>query len=176
MAPSPPLRPWKPPTTANYVENDWRQFLEGISSPPTPKLDTRVPRYPPPPLLDITPADDEFNLQDAFEKRLEQDGLALIQQRRLNTPREADLEVHADAEDSAARKRRHRRSNGSWISIPKEGRPRSAAGESVKSVKRKSNSKAEEESRQTAKKGHEKSASSSSKPKGFRETFHGIFH
>lgn len=174
LAPSPPLNPWEPGTVVDPIQTDWRQYLEGVSLPPSPRLETRVLRVQPP-RFDITPVDDPFVAQNAFEEHLQQDRLALVQQARLKTPREADLECHADTEDSATRKRRHRRSNGSWISIPKEGRPRSAAGESVKSVKRKTNGKADEESRQTAKKGHKRSASSYGKPKGFRETFQDIF-
>jgi hypothetical protein len=175
LAPSPPLSPWEPPIAADSIQADWRQYLEGVSLPPSPRLDTRLLRVQPS-RVNITSLDDSLVMQAAFEERLGQDRLALIQKERLSTPREADLEVHAGTEDSIARKRRHRRSNSSWISIPKQGRPRSAAGESVKSVGRKSTRKAEEELRRMAEKGHKKSNSTSSKPKGFRETLHDMFH
>ncbi|KAH6629645.1 hypothetical protein C7974DRAFT_394923 [Boeremia exigua] len=169
---SPPQTPKESLATVHAGENDWRQFLDGVSLPPTPKLQTKLPRARLP-RLDITPADDAVIVETPLDEPSQQERL---------TPVEPPLEPHhagdaGTAESPTLRKSRHRKSGGSWISFANEGRPRSAAGESVKSERRRSKDDKEAQAPQQhgehSKKQHRKSNSWLGKPeKGFREWFH----
>ncbi|KAJ8111650.1 hypothetical protein OPT61_g5809 [Boeremia exigua] len=173
-APPHPQTIQDPIATSDLTGNDWQQYLEGVSSPPTPKLESRLSR-PELPRLNITSVDDGVIVETP--------SVTFVQEGRL-TPIEPPLEPNrADdakaAENTVHRKGNHRRSVSSGRSSTNGFRPRSSAGGSVKSEKRRSRDKDEmqavQKQRQDDKKPPKKPTGWFGRPKkGFRAWVHGI--
>ncbi|KAF3041059.1 hypothetical protein E8E12_001248 [Didymella heteroderae] len=179
--------PQEPVVAADINGTGWRQFLEGVSSPPTPKLVTKLP-HAPLPELSITPVDDAAFIEAPFDDQLHEENLTPRQLGPMEPLPEQDRANHGEANATVRKKRSHRKSGGGWTSHPNHSRPKSVAGESVKSESRKS--KDDERKRNTdegaaetaQKQGHsgkkqqrKKSNGSFRRPeKGFREWLHGV--
>jgi hypothetical protein len=168
-------------TPRTPTENDWQQYFDGISSPPTPKSVTKLARTGVP-RLNITTVDDAVLVEAPSGIRIQEERLS-----PMESPCEPERRDKGEAEATIRKKRSHRKSGSSWTSHPNHSRTKSLGGESTKSEKRKSKdderrrskddgeAQAAQKNDQTVKKQpRRKSNGWFRKPeKGFRELVHG---
>ncbi|KAF3040169.1 hypothetical protein E8E11_002511 [Didymella keratinophila] len=188
-----PQTPQLPAVATDQSHWESMQYLDGVSRPPTPKLETKVYRTQPPKLNIVTPTDDAVFVDTPPDSQMQGTRLTPVQTERLSPLEPSTQPTHEDhgvAEPTVRRKRSHRRSGGVWTSHSNHSRPKSIAGESIKNEKRKSRdderrrskdegemqaTQAAQKNDQAGKKQRKKSNASFMEPKrGFRDWFHGV--
>lgn len=186
-----PQTPAMPDVGATQSHWESMQYCVGVSSPPTPKSETKVSRTRLPELSISTPVDDAVFVGTPSDDQLQEERLTPFQTERLSPlepPFDTGRRDQKDAEATIHKKRSHRSSGGRWTYHPNHSRTKSLGGESTKSEKRKSRdderkrSKDEEEMQaaqkndQAGRKQRRKKSNASLRypERGFREWFHGV--
>lgn len=186
-----PQTPAMPGLGVNQSHWESMQYCVGISSPPTPKSETKVSRTRLPKLSISTPVDDAMFVGTPSDDQSQEERLTPIQTEHLGPlqpPFDLGRRDQKDAEATIHKQRSHRNSGGRWTYHPNHSKTKSLGGESIGSEKRKSRDEERNRSRdegemQAAQKNDQagrrqqrkKSNASFRNPeRGFREWFHGV--